>query len=362
MISIVGAGPVGNYLAYLLARKKERVEVYEEHSTIGRPVHCTGLVTDAITNLMPLRKEFVLNKINLAKIVSPNGAFTEIKMKDNFVLDRPLFDKYLANKAQDLGANYHLNSKFISCTQDKDIKLKIKQNEHNITKKTNVLVGADGYSSQVAKAAGISRKNNFLIGVQARTSMEVNKDVIEFWLGYGEFAWVVPESNNIARIGVASRSNPNAHLKRFYDKIVKKGKTIEYQSGIIPFYDPNLRIQKGNIFLVGDAATQVKATTGGGIIPGMAAARILSGVLLSKKGDYTKLIKKTVGKELKYDLLMRRMLNNFNNDDYNDLVRMFSKPQLKEILTIYNRDNTSRFIFKLFWREPRLLKYIFKLI
>lgn len=362
MISVIGAGPVGNYLAYLLSRKKEYVEVYEEHSAIGRPVHCTGLVTDAISNLIPLRKDFVLNKVNNAKIISPNGAFTEIRIKDNFVLDRALFDKYIANKAQDLGANYHLDSKFISCVQDKDIKFKVKTGNRIVARKTNVLIGADGYDSQVAKSAGISRKSNFLVGVQARTSMEVNKDIIEFWLGYGEFAWIVPESDKIARVGVASRENPNHHFKHFYNMRVKKGKTIEYQSGIIPFYDSNLKIQKRNIFLVGDAATQVKATTGGGIVPGMAAARILAGVLLSKKGDYPKLIKKTIGKELKYDLLMRKMLNNFNNEDYNDLIRMFSKPKLKDVLTMHNRDKPSSFVFKMIWKEPRLLKYIFKLI
>ena len=45
MITIVGAGPAGSYLAYLLAKQGEKVIVLEEHSAVGSPVQCTGIVT-----------------------------------------------------------------------------------------------------------------------------------------------------------------------------------------------------------------------------------------------------------------------------------------------------------------------------
>ena len=47
---------------------------------------------------------------------------------------------------------------------------------------------------------------------------------------------------------------------------------IEYQAGLIPVYNPRQKAQKENILLIGDAAAQVKATTGGGIIQGLTAA------------------------------------------------------------------------------------------
>ena len=47
MISIIGAGPSGSHLACLLS-KHDDVNVYEEHSEIGKPVQCTGLVTSSI--------------------------------------------------------------------------------------------------------------------------------------------------------------------------------------------------------------------------------------------------------------------------------------------------------------------------
>jgi len=44
-ISIIGAGPAGNYLAYLLAKNSFDVCVFEEHKTVGLPVQCTGITT-----------------------------------------------------------------------------------------------------------------------------------------------------------------------------------------------------------------------------------------------------------------------------------------------------------------------------
>jgi digeranylgeranylglycerophospholipid reductase len=46
-ILIVGAGPIGCYLARLLQTKTDKfdVTIIEEHEKIGRPVHCAGLVS-----------------------------------------------------------------------------------------------------------------------------------------------------------------------------------------------------------------------------------------------------------------------------------------------------------------------------
>ena len=56
MITIVGAGPAGSYLAYLLVKKGEDVTIIEEHENIGNPVQCTGIVTDSIEKYVTLPK------------------------------------------------------------------------------------------------------------------------------------------------------------------------------------------------------------------------------------------------------------------------------------------------------------------
>ena len=96
MISIIGAGPIGAYLAGKLAKEGEEVRLFEEHENIGRPVQCAGIVSKNIRNFVRIDKEFVLNVINGARIYSPNGECFEIKgNKEAYVLDRAKFDNYL---------------------------------------------------------------------------------------------------------------------------------------------------------------------------------------------------------------------------------------------------------------------------
>ncbi|MEK6879705.1 MAG: NAD(P)/FAD-dependent oxidoreductase [Nanoarchaeota archaeon] len=120
MISIIGAGPAGNHLAFLLAKKGHTVNVYEEHKEIGNPVQCTGLVTDSIKDLVEIKEDFVVNKIRGFKVFSNNNSVEINFKKPNLVLDRMKFDKALAQKAVDSGANYFLGNRFEGCQLNKD--------------------------------------------------------------------------------------------------------------------------------------------------------------------------------------------------------------------------------------------------
>jgi len=44
-VVVVGAGPTGCYAARQLARLGYEVLVLEEHTEIGEPVHCTGIIS-----------------------------------------------------------------------------------------------------------------------------------------------------------------------------------------------------------------------------------------------------------------------------------------------------------------------------
>src|SRR3989338_1634500 len=131
---------------------------------------------------------------------------------------------------------------------------------------TSMIVGADGPFSSVAKAADIYGNRKFVQGWQARCRYkDLEVGTTEIHLGLGEFSWVVPEDNHIARVGVIGANS--VRLKQDYHKLLGASKIIEDQSGIIPLYNPKQKLRKGkeDIFLLGDAATHVKATTYGGI-------------------------------------------------------------------------------------------------
>lgn len=356
MISIIGAGPAGNYLAYLLAKNKQEVEVFEEHPKIGLPIQCTGIVTSAILKFVPLKKEFVINQIKKVKVYFPNKKFIEFNLSSpNLILDREKFDKYLAEQARKQGAKYYLNHKFIDYQENKII-LKSKK---LVKKQTDILVGADGPFSKVAKISNLYGERKFVSAVQARVSIKTEKDTVEFWLFPEGFSWVVPESNSIARIGTLSYTNTEKYFKEFLNSRARNSKIKEYQSGLIPVYNPKQIINKNNIYLLGDAAAQVKATTFGGIVQGLTAAEALSESILKKK-NYKKLCK-NLNKELKYGLLIRKILNKFSEQEYNDLIRLVSTEKCRKIIQNIDRDYPSKLIFKLIISQPKLLKFTKKL-
>ena len=105
---------------------------------------------------------------------------------------------------------------------------------------------------------------------------------------------------------------------------------------------------------MGDAATQVKATTGGGIIPSLLASKILVDSIIKNK-DYKKELKKTIGKDLFISLKIRGILNKLSDKDYDYLIKLFKNKKIKNIIEQYDREFPSKFIMKLLITEPRFL-------
>jgi len=346
MISIIGGGPSGNYAAYLLAKNGFKVNVYEEHKTIGRPVQCTGLITASIDDVVKIDDGCIINKIGNVRLVAPDGKELFLKLKKkNYVVDRVRFDKFFCEMASAEGAKYVFGKKLLDFRENGEIEMLFE----NGRAKTEVLIGADGVNSAVNRD-----KMRFVIGKQGRFKGTFEDDTFTVHLGIGSFSWIVPENKKTARIGVIGRDVNNA-----YNELMKKGKFkfIESQSGTVPVYDPRLKTQIRNVYLLGDAAGMVKATTYGGILYGLMAAQELNKAL-KNDDDYDRLWRARFGKELHLSLLIRRVLDRMKSDNYNELIETFSKEQLKKLISEHDRDFPSKFLFKLILKEPRLLKYM----
>ena len=345
MVSIIGAGPSGNYLAYLLAKNGFKADIYEEHKAVGKPIQCTGLITASLDDVARIDENCIVNKIGNIRLAAPNGENIDFKIKrKNYVVDREKFDSFFNEIALSEGAKLHLNHKMLDFKEGKEIELKFDSRKVL----TDSLVGADGVNSIVNK-----NKLRFAIGKQGRFMGNFDEDMFIVYLGLGSFSWIVPESNKTARIGVIGNDIKNA-----YEELIKKGnfKLIEMQSGIVPIYNNRLKTQMGNVYLVGDAAGMVKATTYGGILYGLMAAQELSRAIKNDL-DYEMLWRKRFGKELYLSLIIRKMLDKMNASDYNSLVEIFKQDSLIKLLEEHDRDFPSKFLLKLILKEPRLLKY-----
>ena len=336
-------------------------------------------MTSAIYDIYNVPKEVIVNRVKSTRVFSPSEKYVDINLKGDIIVDRHLFDKSIADKAKDAGAQYFLDSTFIGLENNSAdssiaiIKSKMKTKNEKIKVSYDYLIGADGPNSAVARSAGISGNRKFFAGIQATFKLESDPDIIEFYPHIGQLAWITPESDCTARVGIAGYAyadnlpcnrdtNPRLIFENFCRNRIGEGwmsKVIDWQSGPIPVYDPSIIIEKGNIFTVGDSAAQVKATTAGGIIQGMNAAECISrSIETGAKGDfYTKLCNKKIGRELNTSLFVRNVFDTFKEKDYDELVKLFGNEKVKKILSTHDRDKISGFFLKLIIAEPKLMKF-----
>ena len=112
------------------------------------------------------------------------------------------------------------------------------------------------------------------------------------------------------------------------------------------------------MYLVGDAATQVKASTLGGIIPGMMAAEELARALKEGK-SYERLWRKKIGRELWFHLLIHKlMLQRFREKDYDTLIALVDQPRIRHLIGSHDREFPSVLLMKLALLEPRFLQFL----
>jgi len=350
---IIGAGPVGSYAASLLAKNKGmEVSLFEEHTAIGTPAHCTGIVTPEIFNFIPEKSKFILNKIYNVRIFAPNGSALKLGFKQpDIILDRVAFDEYLFNLACKAGACPSLKHRFLS--QNKGAaKIKDLSSGKIKTVKFDKLIGADGPNSIIGRSTALINQREFFIGVQAVVKKK-NDNILDFYPLPDGFGWSVPVDSQTLRVGVAVRKNSNVA----FDSMLKRysGRVLEKQGGLIPIYHPGASYSKGNIFLVGDAAGFVKATTGGGLVPGLGSSEALEEAL-SKEKNYRALLR-PIRQKLWLNLRVRRLMDSFSEEEWNELVAGLNSEGTKSVFESINRDDIGRLAFSLLSKKPSLVKY-----
>ncbi len=362
-IAIIGAGPVGSYAAYQLSKEGFEVNLFDtkKASQIGSPVQCTGLLTSGIKRFIPLNKEFLINTFSHIQVFSPNKHQITLN-KTEYLVDRKKFDQYIFNLAIKQGVVFHPQHKL---TEIKDSKGKYELTFKNKkqTKKfsPDVIIGADGPLSLVSRYLNPFKKKTCYCGLQAIIKGSFNPDSYQAFLGNNIcphlFAWLVPESKTKARVCLATLTNPLNYFNNFLKMLnINKKQIIEKQAGLIPLFEPEIKTRHKNIFLLGDAASHVKATTLGGIIPGFKAAINLTRQLTNQKTHFKN------HENLKRHLFIRKTLNKFSDKDYNKLIHLLSKPKTKKLLETHSRENPKKLLKKLLLKEPRLLsfaKYLF---
>lgn len=338
--TIVGAGPAGLFLARQL--KGLDVRIIEEHREIGKPVQCTGLLSRNIDNIYKPPQECILKTVKGARLFSPSGKIIELGRSENeaYVVDRAIFDQSLAQ----------------------GLEIELGKQVQDINFGSKFVVGADGPNSTVARLAGFSNLGETVTGLQYEIPAEYyDSDFVELYFGNdiapGFFAWIVPAGERV-RIGLASTKNPTEYLDKFAKSKVPGAETeiISKQAGLIP-----LKLRKnftlGKIALVGDAAGQVKPTTGGGVYFGMRSAKILAEAI--QKNDlelYQKNWKKEIAMDFKLSDLIRNAVRNMQDKYMEKVWDTLSEDSAKKLLLEHGDMDYPTKLLKGILKNPRMWK------
>ena len=376
-ICIIGGSIAGNYLSYLLSNKDLKITVIEEHGEIGRPFQCAGIVSKKLSHLIGLPTSIVLNRVKIARLFSPAGNHVRLSGDEEpYIIDRIALDKLFYEKnLKNPRITYHLKEKFKRFSylmETNQERILITTSKRKIIAK--MLVGCDGPLSSVAKQLGVQNKILFASQIRINGHFNQNEASMYFNPKWKElFGYVVPEGNNVFRIGVASTSKPLQKLKIFLKTInVEFEKKIDQQGGIIP-YGVMKKVAFDNILLLGDSACQVKATTGGGIIMLLTAARHAAFCIytcmqfndFSKsmiKNYYEKPCLATIGKQLKLHFMIRTILENFNKKDFQVFFQILKVKKIEDQISFYgDMDFPREIIFQLL-KNKTFIRFILRFL
>lgn len=320
---VVGAGPAGSYIAYQLASLGHDVAVFEEKSAPGLDVCCTGIISTECFQSLKLNTDVMSAEVKSAKLFSPSRRCLRLCAENvqAYVVERLSLDKAIASRAQSEGAQYFFSCPVIDITPGKD-NIQVAASCFGATETfgARVVVLASGFRPKLPRRLGLGRIKSFLIGAQAEVEAK-NADEPEIYFGQeiapGGFAWLVPASTEhshgecSAHIGLLGTSQAKLHLQQFLNNLFRQGRiasqAVEIRQKAIPV-GTLVRSYGDRVLVIGDAAGQVKPTTGGGIYFGHLGAKIAAEVLdealnsdsltAGQLSRYQKQWKKKMGKEL----------------------------------------------------------------
>jgi digeranylgeranylglycerophospholipid reductase len=358
-VIVVGGGPCGLFSALTAAKLGVDVIVCEEHKEIGVPSHCAGHVSlNGLKRLrLDLPREVVENEIKGAVFYSPSGYEFRVRFDSpvTCVLNRVLFDKFLAKLTEEVGVTYQFGTRVESLFSDsgqvKGVSVK------GEVLKSNIVIDCEGCSSILLKKASFPTLDKSMVvkGVEAEVDKveDVNHDTVEVYLGQkyapSLFAWIIPRPDGSAKVGLATKTgNPKTYLQNFFshnpkaiDKL-RHSKFVSVSYHSLTLGGPLAKTYHNGLLIVGDAASQVKPTTGGGVIMGLNCAKIAGETASEaiKHGDssagflsrYQRRWQKAIGFDMTVMRQMRLMLNRLPDRRLDKIIALCSQLHLNEDL------------------------------
>jgi len=375
---IIGAGPAGTACAKKLAEAGFSIKVYDKRAEIGSPKRCGEGLSEASQQFVgKIPERCIAQRIKGARLYAPDGRYLDaILTEGGFVLERKVFDKWMAEEAIKAGASVQANT-FISSLlkNDKDYYTGVKGEfmGNEFEEKARIVVCATGAESPLRnQALGVFSKITLIDSCiqYEMTNVDMVPDMIHIYLsgilaprGY---VWVFPKGEHRANVGlgiVPQEKKPGEYMQQFFKEHpeISKGSIIEVNAGCVPVGGMVKDMVANGFVLCGEAANHVNPIHGGGIkeavISGQMAADVIAECL--RKNDVSKKALSKYnddwwelrGNHLKRVEKLRETLEKLSDQDLNDLVDALKPEDIIE----FARGAKLSVLAKVLMRKPRLI-------
>ena len=359
---IIGASTSGLFAAKLLAEAGQRVAVFEQQTEYN-PTRRTYIITPQLKPVLGfIPEEALLNTIDRMAIETPQSE-AEIQLHDpDLIIERNILSRSLTHLAKQAGVELFFGYRFLRFVQEghETILCFLDKDEKEIRIRTQAVIGADGVFSAVGKAAGINPPP-FVPIVQAEIKLPKNWDpaVTKVWFNTQDtpyFYWLIPETEEFGVLGLVGENQKGTRKLLDCFLATHQLQAIRYQGGRVAMHHPSLRpwgnIGKLPVYLVGDAAGQVKVTTVGGTVTGFWGAKAVVKTILTDSSYRHNL--RALKRELDLHWYIRTLLERLDNAGYDQLVDNIS-PKVQNFLGNRNRDQMAGAFWKLPFIQPQML-------
>lgn len=359
-VIVVGSSAAGLFTAANVARGGRTVRVLESKPKL-EPAPRTLIVTHHFREQMGCSaSESIVNEIRRFELFTDGRSAQVALTKPDLIIERSRLIRSLAREAEQAGAKLAFDTRFQGIGPNaRGLRVEVESGGRREELHAASVVGADGAASRVARMAGWPPLETApLVQAIVRLPKDCPADTTRVWFMPDDtpyFYWLIPESPERGAVGVIGEHGRDTkrRFERFLER--KNLEPLEWQGARIPVYrgwvPVRRRMGNGEVYLVGDAAAQVKVSTVGGIVTGFRGALGVSQALL-QNGESRELV--ALRRELETHWLIRRALHHFQQKDYSQLVDLLDVSTRQSLGEIH-RDDSARLLWNVIRQQPRLV-------
>ncbi len=366
-VAVIGASSAGLFAAWHLSRSGKQVTVFEREDP-WNPARRTLIITPYLRRLLPFDLDgTVLHETPLMAVASGDAEAVIRLREPDLIIERSAFLRLLAREAERAGATLRFGHRLVDMWPEADgtavLTFQRRADKDHVHVRARAVIGADGVLSQVVRLIGAPRPPAVPI-LQAEVTLPSDWDPgrVQVWFDRDAsrfFYWLIPESSNRGVVGLVADKNQNIRrlLTDFLDRLGLH--PLAYQGAQVAMYTPRLRpwghVGTAPVYLVGDAAGQVKVTTVGGTVTGLWGAWLAARALVENV-PYRQLLR-PLKRELDLHWLVRVLLDRLSNRGYEALIRALT-PRVRHFLSTYTRDEMAGRLWKLALTTPALWRVL----